>query len=136
MSKQTKKSQAAQEKFQDTKICTDVKLWLNTRHAVEGKSYHGTYTYENESHSTFVEDDPKQTNAQQSFPERRYKDLTGTLHGKISKNEHGVTLHMYVRHDDYQNAAELADIFEREVELMCIELSEMNLKEEGAKCGK
>ena len=133
MSKNVKKSHVATGKFQDTKICTDVKLWLNTRHAVDGKSYHGTLTYENEDHSTFVEDDPKQPKAQQSFPERRYKDLTGSLHGKISKNEHGVTLHMYVRHNDYQNAADLADIFEREVELMCGELSEMSLKEEDSK---
>lgn len=133
MSKNVKKSQVATSKFQDTKICTDVKLWLNERCAVAGKSYHGTYTYESEDHSTFVEDDPKVRKSQQSFPERRYKDLTGSLHGKISKNEHGVTLHMYVRHEDYQNANELADIFEREVELMCNELSEFNLKEEESK---
>ena len=118
------------QKFPDTKQCTDLKAWTNEPGLKEGKSYHGTLTYENEDHSTFVEDDPKQRKPKNPMPERQYKDLTGSLHGKISRNDHGVILHMYVRHGEYQNARALADIFEREVEQMCDDLSDDDLEDQ------
>lgn len=97
----------------------------------EGESRKGVLTLVNEDEFRFVEHKKPQT----KLPERHFKDLTGSLHGKISKNEHGVILHMYVRHEDYQNAQALADIFEREVEQMCGELCDMDLKE-AKQCGK
>ncbi|MBR1716595.1 MAG: hypothetical protein IJ718_03120 [Paludibacteraceae bacterium] len=82
----------------------------------EGESRNGRLKYVDEDTFIFKE---ISTHARQSFPERKYQDLTGSLHGKISKNDHGAILHVYVRNEDYQNMKVLADIFEREVELMC-----------------
>ena len=91
----------------------------------EGESRKGVLTLVNEDKFRFVE----QKRLEGKQPERHFKDLIGSLHGKISKNEHGVILHMYVRHGDYQNARALADIFEKEVEQMCGELCDTDLKE-------
>lgn len=73
---------------------------------------------------------------QTESPERKFKDLTGSLHGKISRTDFGVTLHLYVRHGDYKNARALADIFESETEQMCDVLGDMDLGEEAEQCGK
>ena len=114
-------------------LCMDVDFEGQADVIKEGESRKGILTFVNEDKFRFVESEPHKT---PSAPTHRYQDLTGSLHGKISKNEHGVFLHMYVRHDDYQNARALADIFGSEVEQMCDVLADMNLKEEVAKCGK
>ena len=115
--------------------CVDLKVESPAEVIKEGESRKGVLTFIDEDHFHFVEAEAKVPNAQKSFPERRYKDLVGSLHGRISKNDHGVILHMYVRHEDYQNANALADIFEREVEQMCNELADMDI-EEAQPCGK
>ena len=99
----------------------------------EGESRNGRLKYVDEDTFLFKE---ISTHARQSFPERKYQDLTGSLHGKISKNDHGAILHVYVRYEDYQNMKVLADIFEREVELMCNDICDMDIKQEVATCGK
>lgn len=114
-------------------LCTDMDLTLNEQGPQNGKTYKGKLTYYDEDHSKFVEDAPKE---KQPFPERRYRDLVGSLHGKVSMNANGVTLHMYVRHSDYANACALCDILEQEVEQMTNELSSMNLQAEAQQCGK
>ena len=106
---------------------------MNEQGPQNGKTYKGKLTYYDEDHSKFVEDAPKE---KQPFPGRRYRDLVGSLHGKVSMNANGVTLHMYVRHSDYANACALCDILEQEVEQMTNELSSMNLQSEAQQCGK
>ena len=134
MAKQTKKSQVA-NKYPDTKICTDVKVWLNEPGLKRNKAYRGTFTYHNANHSTFIEDDVKQSKPHVIHPELHWRDLVGSLHGKVRINANGVLLQMYIRHDDYQNANELCDIFESEIEQMDEQLSGMDLKEEVSRCG-
>jgi len=113
--------------------CVDLKVESPAEVIKEGESRKGVLKFIDEDHFHFIENEK---NGQVQLSERRYKDLTGSLHGKISKNEHGVILHMYVRHGDYRNAHALADIIEREVEQMCDDLSELDLGEEAEKCDK
>ena len=113
--------------------CVDLKVESPAEVIKEGESRKGVLTFIDDDHFHFVENGK---NPPVKLPGRHYKDLTGSLHGRISKNEHGVILHMYVRHGDYQNAHALADIFEREVEQMCDDLSDMDLGEESDLCGK
>ena len=129
MSKNVKQSQAAKRVTKKLYFMT-AEVTTNNHAIREGQRINASVTYVDEDNLRIIER-PHTPHAE--LPERRYKDLTGSLHGKISRNDHGVLLHVYVRHGDYQNAADLADIFEREVELMCGELSEMNLKEEESK---
>lgn len=124
----------SKKELKDTKICTDLKVIMKTELPQEGKTYRGKLTYHNEDSSTFEEDAPRQSKTE--MPERKYKDLTGSLHGKISKTDFGVTLHLYVRHGEYKNARVLADIFEAETEHMCDVLGDMELGEEVSPCGK
>ena len=124
-----KKSQVA-NKYPDTKICTDVKVWLNEQGLKRGKPYRGTFTYHNVNHSTFVEDDVKQSKPHTEHPELHWRDLVGSLHGKMRMNANGVLLQMYVRHGDYNNEMELCDIFEQEIEQMDEQLACMNLDSE------
>ena len=98
----------------------------------EGESRNGRLKFVDEDTFLFKE---RSAAAHQSCPERKYQDLTGSLHGKISRNDHGAILHVYVRNEDYQNMRALADIFEREVELMCNDISDMDINQEVAKCG-
>ena len=112
--------------------CVDLKVESPADVIKEGESRKGVLTFVDDDHFHFKEHDKNQS---VKLPERCYKDLTGSLHGRISKNDHGVTLHMYVRHGDYQNARALADIFEHEVEQMCDDLSDMDL-EEDEQCDK
>ena len=121
------------EELKDTKICTDLHVIMKTELPKEGKTYRGKMTYHDEFHQTFVEDAPRKQPA--PMPERKFTDLTGSLHGKISKTDFGVTLHVYVRHGEYRNARALADLFESETEQMCDVLEDMVLgEEEVAKC--
>ena len=109
--------------------CVDLKVESPAEVIKEGESRKGVLTFIDDDHFHFMEHG-KKPKARVKLPERCYKDLTGSLHGKISKNDHGVILHMYVRHGDYQNAHALADIFEREVEQMCDDLCELDLGED------
>ena len=85
---------------------------------------------ENKDNLRIKENPKKHKKPQSEMPERKYHDLVGSLHGKISKTDFGVTLHVYVRHGEYKNARVLADIFESETEQMCDVLGEIELGEE------
>ena len=113
--------------------CVDLKVESPAEVIKEGESRKGVLTFIDDDHFHFVENGKKPPVKQSGL---RYKDLTGSLHGKISMNANGVIVHMYVRHDDYPSELLLADIIEREVEQMCNELTDFNLKEEAEQCGK
>jgi hypothetical protein len=123
----------SKKEFFDTKICTDLKVFMSNELPKAGKTYHGKLTYHDEFHQTFEEDSPRKVGP---MPQCKYHDLVGSLHGKVSMNDHGVLLRVYVRHEDYKNSRELSDIFESEVEQMCDLLSDVPLGEEAETCGK
>lgn len=133
MSKKVKKSQEATVK---TKLlCMDADVVTNEKQFAIGDKIKAEVVYVDEDNLriTQVQNNRKQ---QTESPERKFKDLTGSLHGKISKTDFGVTLHLYVRHGDYKNARALADIFESETEQMCDVLGDMKLGEEADPCDK
>ena len=141
MGKRTKRVQEILKKNPDTKTCIDLKLLLNEHHAIEGKSYHGTLTYDNEDHSTFVEDDPKRNPAASKEPNKRpdlqWHALAGSLHGKVSVNTNGAMLMLYLRHEEYNtDGRQLADILVSEAEQIGEVLSEIDITKEVAQCGK
>ena len=137
---QTKNAQVAQLQ-PNTFACIDLKTMLFEQPAVEGKSYHGTLTIDNEDHSTFVEDSPKRQSAANKKPnehkELQWHPLAGSLHGKVSVNANGAMLMLYIRHEDCNtNSNQLADIIVSEVEQIGDALADINMQEEVAKCGK
>ncbi len=133
MKKNVKKSQEATVK---TKLlCMDADVVTNEKQFAVGDKIKAEVVYVDEDNLriTQVQNNRK---PQTESPERKFKDLTGSLHGKISRTDFGVTLHLYVRHGDYKNARALADIFESETEQMCDVLGDMKLGEEADPCGK
>lgn len=125
-----KKSQAATVK---TKLlCMDADVHA-TKKFVPGDKINAEVEYVDEDNLRITQHQPKAKPEKLQLPERRFKDLTGSLHGKISKTDFGVTLHLYVRHGEYKNARVLADIFEAETEQMCDVLSDLELGEEDAR---
>lgn len=133
MANKTKKSQVATVK---TKLlCMDADVEA-TKVFTPGDKIKADVEYVDEDNLRITQHQPKAKTEKQSLPERKFRDLTGSLHGKISKTDFGVTLHMYVRHGEYKNARILADIFEAETEQMCDVLGEMELGEEAESCGR
>ena len=121
--KNVKKSQVATVEtplyFMDVKV-------KSTKVFVPGDKINAEVEYVDEDNLRITERKKRTT----EMPERKFKDLTGSLHGKISMTDFGVTLHVYVRHGEYKNARVLADIFESETEQMCDVLGEIELGEE------
>lgn len=122
--KNVKKSQVANVK---TKLlCMDAEVVTKEKKFAIGDKIHAEVEYVDEDNLRVTERKKRTT----EMPERKFKDLTGSLHGKISMTDFGVTLHVYVRHGEYKNARVLADIFESETEQMCDVLGEIELGEE------
>ena len=107
----------------------DVKV-KSTKVFVPGDKINAEVEYVDEDNLRIKENPKKHKKPQSEMPERKYHDLVGSLHGKISMTDFGVTLHVYVRHGEYKNARVLADLFESETEQMCDMLSEIPLTEE------
>ena len=116
-------------------LCMDANVFTNEKKFTPGDKINAEVVYVDEDNLRITEN-PKKRKPQTESLERRFKDLTGSLHGKISKTDFGVTLHLYVRHGEYKNARALADIFEAETEQMCDTLGDMELGEEDDLCDK
>lgn len=97
----------------------------------EGDRIHAEVTYVNEDLLRIVE---RQKRAHVRHPELWWRNLVGSLHGKVRTNANGVMLMLYVRHGEYENAKNLVDIMASEMEMMGDILGEMNLQEEVKKC--
>ena len=126
MKKNVKKSQVA---VKTKLLCMDADVEA-TKVFVPGDKIKAEVEYVDEDNLRITEQQPKAKTEKVPLPERRFKDLTGSLHGTISKTDFGVTMHLYVRHGEYKNARALADIFESETEQMCDVLGDMELGEE------
>ncbi len=128
--KQTKKSLKGKKE-------TKTLYYMTAKVTTVGKSYeqgdriHAEVTYVNEDTLHIVQR-TKQSHVR--HPELHWRDLVGSLHGKVRTNANGVLLMMYIRHGEYKNGMNLSDIFASEVEMMGESLSEMNMAEEVARC--
>lgn len=113
-----------------THLCVDLKT--NTKKAMKAnRPVRGelTMTEENEK---FCFEEIVPTHAIR--PELHWRLIDRTKHGKASVNSRHVKVEFYIHHDEYQNAAELADMLAQEIEVMGENLCNMNLKEEVDKC--
>lgn len=121
-------------------LCVDVRTEMNDRDMVPGEkrlveamldvedSEGNPYP---DTHFTLLEIIKK---VRQLRPELHWRLLDRTKHGKADINSRHVKVEFYIHHDEYQNAAELADMLAQEIEVMGENLCNMNLKEEVAKC--
>lgn len=128
MAHKTKKSQVASVK---TKLlCMDADVVTNEKQFVVGDKIKAEVEYVDVDNLRITQNPSKQAKPKTEFPERKYHDLVGSLHGKICQTDFGVTLHIYVRNGEFKNTRALADMFESETEQMCDLLSEIPLTEE------
>ena len=112
-------------------LCVDLKFEGNTSVINEGEIRKGVLKYENEDKFTFTEKDVK---PHKEHPELHWRLLDRTKHGRIHLNSRRVKVEFYIRHDDYRNSNDLADILAREVETMGESLCDICLSEEVDKC--
>lgn len=126
MSKKVKKSQVA---VKTKLLCMDANVEA-TKVFVPGDKIKAEVEYVDEDNLRITESPGKQAKPKVEFPERKYHDLVGSLHGKICQTDFGVTLHVYIRNGEFKNTRVLADMFESETEQMCDLLCEIPLTEE------
>ena len=121
---------AAEAAVKTTFPCVDLKFEGNTSVIKEGEKRQGTLRFVDEDSFKFVEKGVQYVR----HPELHWRLLERTKHGKAHINAQHVKVEFYIRHDDYQNSRELADMLASEIETMGESLSEMNLEEEVAQC--
>ena len=126
MSKKVKKSQVA---VKTKLLCMDANVEA-TKVFEPGDKIKAEVEYVDEDNLRITESPGKQAKPKVEFPERKYHDLVGSLHGKICQTDFGVTLHVYIRNGEFKNTRALADMFESETEQMCDLLCEIPLTEE------
>ena len=110
--------------------CVDLKFEGNTSIIKQGESRKGVLRFADEDKFRFVESGLERV----IHPELHWRLLDRTKHGRIHINAQHVKVEFYIRHDDYQNGNDLADILATEVETMGESLSDMCLTEEVDKC--
>ena len=132
--KTAKKSQVATKETQEvttTLLCMDAKVTTNDKVIEQGQTIDARVTYVDDDHLRIIQH--KRT-PHVIHPELHWRDLVGSLHGKMRMNANGIMLQMYVRHGDYKSETELCDIFEQELEQMDEQLACMSLKQEMEQC--
>lgn len=110
--------------------CVDLKFEGRTI-IKEGEKRQGTLHYlEQDEKFKFVENRLRYVR----HPELHWRLLDRTKHGRVNINSQHVKVEFYIRHEDYQNGRDLADILAAEIETMGDNLSDMDLKEEVEQC--
>ena len=123
-------------------LCTDVRAEMNDRDMVPGEKRlveatldvvdgDGCPYSDPEGHFTLREVIKKERVV---HPELHWHLLDRTKHGKADINSRHVKVEFYVRHDEYADGRELADLLASEIETLGENLCETNLKEEVTKC--
>jgi Zn-dependent metalloprotease len=112
--------------------CVDAHVTTVGQNLQQGKRYLGSFVYEDDDNVRFVE---KQS-LHVEHPELHWRLLDRTKHGRIHTNANHIKVEFYIKHGDYRNGRDLADILASEIETMGESLSDMDLEEEVALCGK
>ena len=110
--------------------CVDLKFEGNTTIIKEGEKRAGTLRFVDEDKFKFIERGVEY----KRHPELHWRLLDRTKHGRLNINAQHVKVEFYIRHDDYQNGRDLADILANEIETMGESLSDLCLEEEVDKC--
>lgn len=111
-------------------LCVRVKFEGNTSVIIEGESRKGILKYVNEDLFRFMENGLQRV----IHPELHWRLLDRTKHGRVHVNANHVKVEFYIKHSDYANGRDLADILASEIETMGESLSDMDLAEEVEKC--
>jgi len=127
MATKTKKTQEAKTTFP----CVDLKYLGNGSVIKPNQTRRGSLTY--------VQEDEKFEFKERSIPyvpqpQLHWRLLDRTKHGRIHVNANHVKVEFYIRHGDYMNGRDLADILASEIETMGESLADMDLAEEVEKC--
>lgn len=112
-------------------LCVDLVTLMKEGDLKVMDSRKGTLFRNEEDKFTFTEKDVK---PHKEHPELHWRLLDRTKHGRIHLNSRHVKVEFYIRHDDYRNSNDLADILAREVETMGESLCDICLSEEVDKC--
>lgn len=131
MSKKISNKPSNEAKKKTTFPCVDLKFEGNNTIIKEGEKRVGTLTCtEQDEKFRFREKGVEY----KRHPELHWRLLDRTKHGRIHINSQHVKVEFYIRHDDYQNGRDLADILANEIETMGEALSDLCLEEEVDKC--
>ena len=121
-------------------LCMDVDYEGQAEVIKEGERRKGILTFVNADKFRFVEQGASKPAASKAPTKRsdlQWHPLAGSLHGKVSVNANGAMLILYARHEEYlTDACQLADLLVSEVEQIGEALTDINMEEEVAKCGK
>ena len=120
------------ETITTTLPCVDAKVTTNNQVLQLGKHYKGSFVQNSEDQVQFVEE----TKVHTIHPELHWRLINRTLHGRMSVNANHIKVEFYIRHEEYADGRDLADMLAREIETLGENLCEMNLKEEAEQCGK
>jgi hypothetical protein len=112
-------------------LCVDLVTLMKEEDLKVMDSRKGTLFRNEEDKFTFTEKDVK---PHEEHPELHWRLLDRTKHGRIHLNSRHVKVEFYIRHEDYRNGNDLADILAREVETMGESLCDICLSEEVEKC--
>lgn len=114
----------------NTFLCVDLKVESPNTMIKAGEIRKGSLKYVDDDHFLFRE----HVADHKEHPELHWRLLDRTKHGRIHLNSRHVKVEFYIRHDDYRNSNDLADILAREVETMGESLCDICLSEEVEKC--
>ena len=113
-------------------LCVDLTTEMLEKNIQENENRKGVLTMTgNGEQFTFKESQPC---VHVEHPELHWRLLDRTKHGRMTVNARHVKVEFYIHHQDYGSELHLADILAAEVETMGETLSDIDLKEEVAKC--
>ena len=117
MAKKTKKSQAAEKKF----FFMNVEFKGKESIIQVGESRDVKLKFKDEDTFIAVE----KSKAPACAGERKRTILARTVHGTMSRDEYGIHIGFYFRHDEWQKNEALAELLESEAEMMGDHILEM-----------
>lgn len=113
-------------------LCVDLTTEMLDQDIQENENRKGVLTMtEADEHFTFKESQPC---VHVEHPELHWRLVDRTKHGKMTVNSRHVKVEFYLKHDEYEDGRELADVLASEIETLGENLCEKDLKEEVAKC--
>lgn len=113
MTKKTKRGIAATKTKTQNYLCVDVKT-VTKGEVKENQPMHGALVMDKKNeHFSF-----RQRGCGKPHPESRWHLLDRTKHGKACMNARHVKVEFYIHHEDYESAAELADMLASEIETL------------------
>lgn len=113
-------------------LCVDLTTEMLEENIRENENRKGVLTMtEAEERFIFKESQPRM---HVEHPELHWRLVDRTKHGKMTVNSRHVKVEFYVKHEEYEDGRELADVLASEVETMGENLCEADLKEEVTKC--